>query len=219
MKAPIYNYLITFVVVTISSCASTRLINKKDHLIKKSYTHDTLFLSDYIACYGLRNTFGTEVIPSFPFNKDSLFNHFEISLKRLGLNINVSKINQNKCDSIFHLDWRMKINKINKEKIKTIAQNRNFTIIPFIYFDDYYRRYIYFSSGGVAGGGGYIKKPFLKLIIFILKDKEIIYISNSVHVAKSYHTSSKDNMLSTRKQEHWDNLVELAMRDYIKRMK
>jgi hypothetical protein len=206
-------------ILFLCSCASQRLDGKRHHIVKKSYPIDTILISDYISCYGLRNTIGIESTPPTLFNKDSLFNHFEIALKNTDLVFKMDDNNLNQCDSIFHSYWAMKINQVDKKKIKSLTTGKNLTLVPFIYFDDYYRKYIYFSSTGVAGGGGYIKKPYLKMIVFLLDGDNIIYARSAIHFGKGHHVNEKEDIDKVISQDHWDKLVELVMKDYIKRLK
>jgi len=56
-------------------------------------------------------------------------------------------------------------------------------------------------------------------LILVIDGDEIIYLRSAKHFGKAYPSIDEKEKLTNIEQKHWDNLVELAMRDYIKRMK
>jgi hypothetical protein len=215
------------ILIGIKGC-SPRLDFKKQHISKKEYKRDTLFISDYSVCVSLSNSFHTlslrnrqydEKEFSIFFNKDSIFNHFTNALTLLNIPFKIRNSSNNFCDSALYVNWRMNIKKIDFEKIKKNNKNDGLTLVPIIYLDNHHRTNTYMTSGGVIGGGELKKQTILTVLVVIIDGEEIIYLSSGKHFGKEYEALDVKDTRTYIKQEHWDKLVELVMRDYIKRMK
>ena len=219
--------LVLFIFVSFWGC-SPRYDFKRHHIVKQEYVNKPIYLSDYILCVGLRNTYNVYSLISslhkfeefgILFNHDSIFNHFQKSINRLNLNLIDSIPSINHCDSIYYKNYRMKIGELNTEAIKSMGQHRGLRLIPIIYLDNHYLIHSFVGSSGTFGGGYYIKQTILRVLILVIDGDEIIYLRSAQHFGKAYPSIDEKEKRTNIEQKHWDNIVALAMRDYIKGMK
>jgi hypothetical protein len=182
-------------------------------------------LTDALLCVGLRNEHNIYSLTStqqpfndygFNFNHDSIISNFSISLNQLDLNYIKSDIQISLCDSNLYSNYRMLINSINTDNLKSIGASNGFRILPIVYLDNRYRRFAVVGSSGTFTGGHYVKQTVLRLLILIIDGDEIIYLRSAKYFGDEIHTSDPKEKYSAIEQKHWDKLVELVMRDYIK---
>lgn len=218
----VYKFLgIVFLAFLLSSCTRYYTIQKKHQIRDGAYSlKDTLYISDVILCSTYdKGMFGK--LEDFPVNKDSVFDIFTSSLSKLALNIEFDEEISFHCDSSFFYNNKMKMTHINNDFIiSTASKNpKRVSLIPIIrlYTSDLGSVSITASGGGNIG---YRRDFFAGIVAHIVKDGNIIYARMydfSGRTGDFYSDGSVD--ANTIEQKHWDKLLELTMRDYIKRLK
>lgn len=213
--------LILSVLLILAGCQHLRLTHKRDHILNRAYAwSDTLYLNDFVLCNTLRNEWNLKKEQEFDtqVDLDSVYDIFKSSLKKIELPIKISN-GENKCDSIFRSNWRMRVED-TKQHVHKAKNNelRSLQLIPVIHATNFYER-PYYIVGGVPGGGYYVRQTILRITIFILDGEEIIYLRSGAYFSESYRAYNKGNTRTNLTQEHWDNLVELVLRDYVKRLR
>ena len=222
-------HLLTLFALFVLIGCSPRYDFKRHHIVRDSYKKDIIFLSNYVLCVGLTNyhnnySFRKGVHHSnaefgIQFNVDSIFNHFKSALLNTKLNFEISKKTYPFCDSSFYSNNRMRIENLNIDKVKNIAKGSGLKLVPIIYLDSHYQKHFIVGSSGVVSGGHFVKQTVLRVLICIIDNDEIIYLRSVQSFSDTYDSYDKKEKRTNIEQKHWDNLVELAMRDYIKRMK
>jgi hypothetical protein len=202
-----------------------KFANKSRKIIKSSYSSiDSIYVKDYFLCNSLRdinkNMFSPKGGEVIPINEDSVLVHFRDAFNKLNIPVHFATTRINYCDSSFHENVLLNDKKVNHNLIKTISNktNKKLVLVPFLYIDNIYKNQIYFLSSGVPAGGDLVRNSYLQIGIYILNDKEIIYFRSGKHVVISSHQDFEEEP-KRQTQENWDKLVEMVMRDYIKRMK
>jgi hypothetical protein len=76
----------------------------------------------------------------------------------------------------------------------------------------------------MAGSSGYNILTWLSLFVFVVDQNEIVYSRHIRYKSDQVWADTEEEILAVPplaavRQEHWDELVMLAMKDYIKRMK
>lgn len=189
------------------------------------YNVDTSFiLSDYHICWFNGRYERTEVLSRE--QEDSILTLFNLSASKNGINITFAKtqtiIASSFCD--YSLSWSTSdlIDTlefyIDNDKMK-IEDNKNY-IVPYISIKDYAQN-TSFNTGNV-----YINKFGVAIGVIIIKDIKIVYSKfysgDGVSDNKEKVTNDWPNYPSPPdvlyEQAHWDTLVGLAMRDYMKRL-
>jgi hypothetical protein len=160
-------------------------------------------------------------LEDFPVNKDSVFDIFTSSLSKLPLNIEFDKEISFHCDSSFFYNKLKKMTEIDMDFILKLAtKNPNkVRLVPFIYLYTSDMNFVSVTASGGADAGS-MRSFFSGLVTFVVKDGNIIYarmFNLTGEKGEFYSDGSVD--ANTIEQKHWDKLVELTMRDYIKRLK
>lgn len=216
--------LLFFAISSISfGCNSYREMSKLRNITQSNYSKkDTLHLKDYIFCYskGYEDDEGFMYSPRNRIsatNEDSVFNIFKTSIARLELPIVELSENQNRCDNSFHSNYPVRIHKIDEEQIQLIADiDESCTVlVPFIRI---MQRTHVRIQGDPATNAVINKVSFLNLIIMILKNNQIVY-RRSFQYSFGKHVEDRSDPYHPIEQIHWDNIVRLAMEDYMERMK
>jgi hypothetical protein len=162
-----------------------------------------------------------------PIDKDSVMKVVGKSFNKLEIPIvNKFHFGDNYIDSTFYKNHVINIRHIDEGWIKEIAGDTKYkkVLVPFIYIFNGITFTGFISSGGVSGSSGFHLMTFLNLMVFIVEDEKIIYSSQALHTTERTWADSRAEAEALPpaplvKQEHWDELVRLAMEDYIKRLK
>ena len=199
----------------LQGCSPYTHKNKRHYVIKQSYNeNEVIYLENYVLCSTSRNTWKVEPIE---INEDSLISIFKASLENLDVLIQYNPDKQNYCDSTFWQNPNLYAKKIDENKIIEIANSKNgeLKMVPVINIDNSFRSHFFITPSRATGEGRYVDK-FLIILIYLVRGEEIIYFKSM------FYGESKESHLSILNhvhQENWDKLVELVMRDYIKRLK
>jgi len=226
MKQALY-YLLGLSFVSLG--CSPRLDFRKHHVVQQIYENEKITLSNYFLCVGLTNNHNTysfrkAILHSQEefgdlFNRDSIFNYFTSAISKLDILVALSDSAKGFCDNSFYENARMKIDKLDMNRIKDIARDSGLVLVPVIYLDNQYTQHVYMGSSGVAGGGAYIKQTIVRVLIVMLDGDKVVYLSSAQHFGETYESIDIKDKRNNIEQEHWDKLVEKAMENYIKRLK
>jgi len=226
----LFIFLSLFLMLFFNNCMPKRYKITSTHrteVVKNNYSiNDSLFLSNLIFCNnrGYRSLWMEDIKMQAVVETDTFFDIFYKSISNLNLPL-IVKEPINHCDTILDYIFPLKVEKIDVNRINEILSqsttDRNKLIIfPIIHIDNITQRAVFVSSIGMPGGGYYMRDILLKLAIYIIKNNEIIYLKSARYGPVSSETATPEEEPPLKlKQKHWDNLVALAMRDYIKRMK
>jgi len=210
-------------------CAPNEVFHKQSRgkwISQKSYfCKDTLVLNNY-SLYNSREEL--LLVPNnqpFQFNEDSISQVFIDSFKKLELaNVEVN-FSQNIIDSLI-FKRPIYIRNLDPSFIAELAGSTNgkTILIPLIYAYNRIAFTAYFTSGGGFGDNGWYFITYLDLIVFIVKSDKVIYSRHFSYKSDQVWADTRSEIeavppLAAVKQEHWDELVRLAMEDYIKRLK
>jgi hypothetical protein len=202
------------------SCTHNKLKirDKKKHIIHNSYEKiDEIYIENYVLCNNINRWKRNEMVK---INEDSILNIFNKALEKTKINI-IRNEKENFCDNHFHYNIPLKLSKVDtKIIINSPTNDSRIRLFPIIYINNLSLKNIYITSSGIAGGGEYLRDTFLTIVIYLIKDSEIIYLKSARYGPISSETVTYDEKPPKQlEQEHWDKLVELVMRDYIKRLK
>jgi len=162
-----------------------------------------------------------------PIDEDSVMKIVGKSFKKLKIPfVNNFDFGENHIDSAFYKNHVINIRHIDEGWIKEIAGNTKDkkVLVPFIYIFNGITFTGFIGSGGVSGSSGFHLMTFLNLMLFIVENEEIVYSSQVLHTTERTWADSREEAEALPpaplvKQEHWDELLRLAMEDYIKRLK
>ncbi len=204
-------------------CSSHQEMSNLRKITISNYSKkDTLHLRDYIFCYstGYEDDQGFMYSPRNRMsatNEDSIFNIFETSISKLELPLVILAKNQNRCDKSFHRNYPVRIWRMDKERILEIADSTGSStvLVPFIRI---MQRTHVRIQGDPATSAVINKVSFVNLVVLVLKNDQIIY-RRSFRYPFGHHVESRSDPYPPIEQIHWDNLVRLAMEDYINRLK
>ncbi|WP_114752798.1 hypothetical protein [Pleomorphovibrio marinus] len=211
-------------------CAPNNVFHKKSRgkwVTKKSYTTtDTLVVRNY----GLYNSINEVLLtpnkkPLF-VNKDSLLMVFKKSIYKIDFNLIDINLSKNLIDSSLYRQQAVRIGHIDDTYIRTLADSiiGNVKLIPIIYAHNQYSFVTSFSGVGNFSSKGWYFITYLSLFVFVIKEDEIVYSRHIRYKSDQVWADSREEILAVPplaavKQEHWDELVRLAMEDYIKRLR
>jgi hypothetical protein len=192
--------LISTLTLIFYSCAPIKII-------QKSYPKEKLFISNFVFdswdSSGQGHGYQKDIANYSP---DSIMQVFLQSLNQLNFPIILdTNIRQQLKDENFR-----KLNKIDTNLIKKLAVKNSdiISMIPVIIFDySFDQQHISYHL-------------YLKLMIFLVKNDEIVYVNNDVYVLSNFQ--AKEYSFEERpihRQRHWDELVRKVMQPYIDRLK
>ncbi|MCH6198839.1 hypothetical protein MMU07_04575 [Aquiflexum sp. LQ15W] len=212
------------------SCTPNDVFHKKSRgkwITKKSYDlGDTIIVNNF----GLYNTRNEVLLIAnkepFPVNKDSLLAIFQKSLSTLGLSRLEISFKDNLIDSSLFRQYAIRMKHLEDSYVSSFVKfsKHNTVLVPLIYADNQYQFTGYFTSGGAFGSSGWNAITWLHLFVFIFQNEEIIYSRHIRYKSDVVWADTEEEILAVPplaavRQEHWDELVRLAMKDYIKRVK
>lgn len=168
----------------------------------------------------------TEIKP-MKINKDSILSIFHNSVGKLQLaNIKVLSGSNYIDSSFYNTNLSFKIRNIKTDQILEMAGNHKGKIIMIPVISAYNNIAFtgFITSGGMTGDKGFYFITWLDLIVFFVKDVEIIYSRHIRYKSDQVWADTRQEIeaippLAAVRQEHWDKLVRLAMEDYMKRLK
>jgi hypothetical protein len=183
-------------------------------------------VKDY-ALYNSRSkqSFSPEKGP-FEVDEDSLFTVLVSSFKKLGLGNIKTESGSNIIDSVFYRIQVVGLKHFEKSYINEIAGDTR-KLPALVLITNAHNQYLFsgfISSGGMAGSSGYNILTWLSLFVFVVDEDEIVYSRHIRYKSDQVWADTEEEILAVPplaavRQEHWDELVRLAMKDYIKRMK
>jgi hypothetical protein len=224
---PIWGFV--FLLVSISGChREFSKVSRGSHTTQKQYAlQEPLRIKDY-SLYNAKASLSFEVNSTpAPINGDSLMQVFWKSFEKLDLptELRLSE-GKNQVDSAFYDDYVIKIRKIDEQWVKDIADADASTpiLVPIIHILTRNSFTSFISSGGLAGSNGFNVVSFVNLIVYVVEDGEIVYSRHVRHSSDITKANSREEAEAIPPaplvtQEHWDELVRRAMKDYIKRLK
>ena len=202
---------------------SYKSLSRKTQVIQKEYTKDTLFFKDAVVCHVHNNRNAWQPKNTMiPVNQDSVLSVFSESIHKLGLPIARSVNVSCDCDTAFHYtntsNRRQEHIQVDKLPIANIISSNykksKHYILPVIYI---VRSTVNRGYLGVA--------EFYRVYVFlyIVKNNFVEYSKfshyTSEYINPEYDVDENKRPTNPIQQKHWDKLVELVMRDYIKRLK
>lgn len=205
------------------SCSTYNEVGSFRWKVHGSYSQlDTLYFGDYILCnsqdYSENEGFTLSARKRVtPINQDSVVSIFRRSLARLNMNTAFDSVIENHCDMEFHRNHPVRIRRIDEKRIIEIAKlsGQKTVLVPFFRI---YQRTSVIIRGSPAMSHSIRKVSFLTLILMIVRDDQIIY-RKGYWYSVGETVEEKTDPYPEIEQIHWDNLVRLAMEDYMERMK
>jgi hypothetical protein len=224
--------LIIILLLQLLSSCTTRFDSwqKKSQIIKKEYPNskESICIPDIILCSYYKKGLWTQ-IQTIDLNRDSIVEILKLSLNKLDLNLSFSNIIRYHCESVYtpnNKNFYMNINPDEMVKLKSLNSCR-FNLIPFIRIVNQDITFITPTASSGSPAGGMKRDPMVGIVVYLFDNNELIYLrrfnfsGKVINVYKDEHGNILDEdtdkpVKSTIEQKHWDKLVELVMRDYIK---
>ncbi|MCC5929446.1 MAG: hypothetical protein JJU28_09395 [Cyclobacteriaceae bacterium] len=227
-KIVIASFTVIFLTIITGCHREFSRLNKGHSKAEKFYSYsDSLVIKNYVLYNSQAHANLTHNSLPIPINEDSVMQVIWKSFDKLDLPI-ISQLEKGKNhnDSTFYKDYLIRIRKIDKEWIKEVAGESNdiLVLVPVISILNKIGFTGFISSGGMAGSRGFIMNSFINLVVFIVHNNEVIYIRQIRHSSERTWADSRAEAEAIPPaplvtQEHWDELVRLAMKDYIKRLR
>lgn len=201
--------------------------NRLQRVAMPKYEDDTLQISNYILCsYQREMTLFEANYADTRFNEDSIMSLFSSKIEKLGVK-NMLNFGSNLADSGLCHREQLKIKHIKKripEQLDFNSDSNQTFIIPFFQISDIYRFTGYLTSNFVAGNDGYMNFTSVSLIVFVVKNGEIIYSDHRRYASKRTMAPTLEEVKAIPaayqvREEHIEELVRRAMRRYVRRLK
>ncbi len=205
------------------SCSTYNEVGSFRWKVRGSFSKlDTLYFSDYILCnsqdYSEDEGFAFSARKRVtPINQDSVVTIFKRSLNLVNMNTAFDSVLENHCDMEFHRNYPVRIGKIDEKRIIQIAKlsGQKTVLVPFFRIN---QRTNVIVRGAPAMSHSIHKTSFLTLILMIVRDDQIIY-RKGYWYSVGATVEEKTDPYPPIEQIYWDNLVRLAMEDYMKRLR
>ena len=223
-------YLIVCLILTgllVGSCASRlssfwyRKSRKALHYQRKAQMGlpDTLHVQNYFLCklhrYGLLHRGEPAEI-----NADSTWSYFRTALEAQPLPVVFQTPGQPTCDSTLALHYKLRKNQIDLDDIRAWGQVRaddRLRLVPTIHIEYGFRRHVYAAGAGFASSGMY-RDIFLSLQVYVFRGEDLIFSRAMYHLSDSREVDNYNAPVVSPQQEHWDKLVDLVMKPYVKQL-
>lgn len=151
-------------------------------------------------------------------SEDSVFQIFKTALLKSTKDIMVIEGNENFHDTTFHRSWERRFKSDVMAKIKARSQEQGKPyLVPLLKMTQAVSSGMYFTSAGGVGGSRYLIQNQLELMVYVIKDGEIIYTRSGYFLGKPYEAYELTEVQHTLTQQNWDDLVALLMKDYLVR--
>jgi hypothetical protein len=203
------------------SCWMSRYQNEGKKYFNSYYDkNDTVYLKDYILCSSMRNMFIGNKTSAYYINPDSIFGIFKNSLEQFDFPIKFYSKSNVYCDSSFYLKRLTNIKSdeiIVSETIESIGSGK-IQMVPVILIDN-----SDMVVGSVSPAGALntqkSRSTFLRIIIYLTRDDQIIYKKAMFYSAKPAYVNDGQKVEVNIKQEHWNELMRRIMKEYVQRLK
>lgn len=213
----------------LTGCGKTDVFFRKGKfksVTAKQYQDYPLLVRNYAIYNSRRGSSFFSVNEPFQIDKDSLrqvvFNVFG------DLDIDSLKIvgGENLIDSSLYVKPAFTFGRIESSYLKELAGDTKgiAVLVPLIYGYNNFSSSGYISSGGLSGSSGWFFISFINFFVYVILNDHIIYSRHILYKSDQVWADTEEEILAVPplaavRQEHWDELVRLAMKDYIKRMK
>jgi hypothetical protein len=194
-----------------------------DNSIKYLSGGDTLKLSNYILY-----SFVTRSAPFYPVTEQILSSDSVIDKLRIALENNAIPYDDQTLSGINYRDSMkmkrlVKFKNLDEKKIISAADSGGYYLLPVISFTNEVHFGGYMTANLISGTGEFKHYSYFNLLLYIIKDKKIIYKSHMWYLSDRYFVNSFEEGYKlpsgvSIKQEHWDELVRRTMRGYFKQV-
>jgi hypothetical protein len=192
----------------------------------KSYQKEPLLLKNFAIYNSRQERLLIADNEPFPINKDSLSSVVFNSFDRLEIDFLKIVGGQNLIDSALYVKPAFNFRRVDISYLKELAGSTEgvTVLVPLVYAYNRFSFTGFISSGGMSGSSGWYFITWLNLFVYVIRDDQVIYSRLIVYKSDQVWADSRDEILAVPplvavKQEHWDKLVRLAMKDYFKRLK
>ncbi len=192
----------------------------------KSYQEKQLLIRNYAIFNSRQERLLTADNEPFPIDKDSLSQVIFEVFKSLDMDSLKFVGGENLIDSALYVKPAFTFGRIESNYIKELAGDTQgvAVLVPLVYAYNRFSFTGFISSGGVSGSSGWSFITWLNFFVYVLRDDQVIYSRLFVYKSDQVWADSREEILAVPplaavKQEHWDELVRLAMKDYIKRLR
>jgi hypothetical protein len=230
-----HSKLLYSIAIIMSACISCKGLDsynahsREEWFFNDTYSPlDTITIQHYIFC----NTQDMESIifdnnKAVPIDEDSIVQVFTESFIKLDIPFHIkTTAGENKKDDRFCKKRIIQLNRIDENVIREIARKSDgkLVLIPYFYLTNNILFYHTMSRHGVSSNDGFGVISHLQLIVYILKDHEIVYRKHMRYASNEIKTQWGDDAEAIPsgymvRQAHWDILVSRSMAEYIQRRK
>jgi hypothetical protein len=109
---------------------------------------------------------------------------------------------------------------INLDEVRAwgkVADDHRLRLVPVIHISYDYRALV--TSGGVGwSNSGLLRTVFLDTHAYIFRGRELIYSRGMVHIADTETGIDYGSPVTSIDQSHWDKLVALTLKPYLKQL-
>jgi hypothetical protein len=196
---------------------------KYENSFKNLLGADTLKLSNYLVY-----SFVTRSAPFYPvteqfLNSDSIIEKLRIAFENNAIPINAQTITGINYRDSMKMHRLIRFGNIDEDLISRASDIEGYILFPVISFTNEVHFGGYMTANAMAGSGEFKHYSYLNILLYIIKEKEIIYKSHMRYLSDRFFISSFEEGYKLKsglsiKQEHWDELVRRTMRGYFKQV-
>ncbi|MDX2283875.1 MAG: hypothetical protein NW241_06915 [Bacteroidia bacterium] len=181
---------------------------------------DTLRVQNYFLCklyrYGPLDLRGQPVeIPA-----DSTWAYFRTALEAQPLRLAFQAPGQAACDSVLARNQRLRKGQIDLGEVRAWGQVRDdgrLRLVPIIHIEYLFRSHMYAAGAGFASSG-LLRNIFLTTHVYMFRGEELVFSRGMYYIADTEYLDTHEDPVTSLEQKHWNELVRLMLKPYVKEL-
>lgn len=183
---------------------------------------DTVFVKNYFLCKRYTDGFFDLAGKQAEIDEDSAMSFFRAAMEKQPIHIVFEAEGKSYCESSLASNRRLNQEGIDLAVIREWGQVQDdgkLRMVPIILIEFLFRNHVFGTPAGFDGGG-MIRDIGLKIQPFVFKGEELIFTKGMVYISDTELLQYLDDEapVTTLEQKHWDELVRLIMKPYVKRL-
>lgn len=203
--------------IAMASCANPRLVQRSSNSNIEANLSDTLHWHRAIVSSRLVDNLSRERESNQEALLDTVFSMFETAISKSQVPIHLAQPVERVITPYFEKKRQMPIRYLKNDSILALVQEpANTSVIPFVYLEEKAWLNISSSLAGGFSGGGINKQSWVIVMIYVVKNNEVIYRSNGLTFGEPYLVDKLTDSQMNIEEEKMDALIALLWRDYLK---